>query len=181
MARKYNIGEIGPKVAMELSEGTLTFAEVNTARGTEIGASFQTPSRKGDIVEIAGDMTVKKSPQSSTNPPLGVVVSEPQFQGKEPQGSLGETLIEGNYKPRIATIELFGKAVRTMKLVSSNAAVTAGDYLVFAGGNQKLNKATDSAVKSTSMIALQSAPASSGAEIPVLLGYYIMKDTDTTQ
>jgi len=164
MVVKYNYGEIGPGVAMELKEGDLTVSEVNTPQGRQVGATFQYPAKKGDIMALAGDLLVEKLRSGVSGKPIGVLEDEPQFQGQPPSSNA----TYGNYPNRIAAVKLFGVAVREMELTSSNAAITAGDYIKVASDGQTIDKSTDP----TDKIALKSASANSGAEIPVLVGYY---------
>lgn len=165
MVVKYNYGEIGPGVAMKIKEGDLTVSEISTPHGTQVGATFQYPAKKGDIVALAGDLLVEKLRSGVTGKPIGVIEDEPQFQGQPPSSNA----TDGNYPRRIAAVKLFGVAVREMKLAASNAAVTAGDYIKISSDGQRIDK---SAEDPTDKIALKSASANSGAEIPVLIGYY---------
>ncbi len=162
MVEERNYGELGPSVTMQLKEGDMTISEISTARGLETGATFTSQIKKGDLVAIAGDMLVEKVTASTTPTIVGVVEDEPQFQGQEPT----ESATEGNYVRRIAAVRLFGAAVRTVELVSTNAAITPGDPIKNTG--QKFDKASSS----TDKIALESASAKSGGKIAVLFGHY---------
>lgn len=163
---EYNYGDIGPAVLMKAKEGNLTISSVSTPQGKLEGAVFAAPISKGDIVVLKGDMAVGRRLKNSSEKVIGVAVSEPEFVGKEPTSPANE----GAYEPRRVSVQLYGKAVRMVKLPSNNAAVTAGDYLALDSNNdQMFVKSTDP----TKIIALEGASQNSGAEIAALVGYYL--------
>lgn len=163
---EHNYGDYGPAVLMKALEGDLTIGNVQTAAGEVKGAIFTAPINKGDVVVLKGDMSVGKRLKTSTEPVIGVAVSEPEFSGPGPEADA----TEGEYEPRRVAVQLYGAAVRMLQLPSDNAAVAAGDYLALNGNDdQTYVKSTDP----TKIIALEGAAANSGAKIAALIGYYL--------
>jgi len=164
--KEYNYGETGPSITFKALEGNVTIAEVQTPGGAFGGAVFTKQIKAGDLVTVAGPMSVKKAESGDTAPLIGVAVTEPYFKGKAPTGDANQ----GEYEPRRVTVQLFAAAVRMITLTSGNSAITPGDYLEPTSTNpQVFNKAS----ANTRIIALESAAASSGATIAAAIGYIL--------
>lgn len=164
--KEYNYGETGPAVTFKALEGDVTVTEVQTPGGAFGGAVFTKQLKAGDLVTVAGPMSVKKAEGSDSTPIIGVAVTEPYFKGKAPTASANQ----GEYEPRRVTVRLFAPAVRMVTLTSGNTQVAAGDYLAPTSANpQVFNKSTDP----TKIIALEEASANSGAKIAAAVGYIL--------
>lgn len=164
--KEYNYGETGPAITFKALEGDVTISDVQTPGGAISGAVFTKQIKAGDLVTVAGPMSVKKAENGDTTPIIGVAVTEPYFKGKAPTTSASQ----GSYEPRRVTVRLFAPAVRRVTLTSGNNAVTAGDYLAPTSTNpQVFNKSADP----TRVIALESAAANSGAKIAAAIGYIL--------
>lgn len=159
MAIIKNIGSFGVTDTFNLNEGAVTIETVSGVGGDITKPKFAAGLKKGDFVKISGDFTVTKCGVGDAY--HGILVSNPKMVEEPTTGGNF-----GTYTPRIASVELDGKKMKTVKLEAANSAITAGDYIkVGATTAQCFDKGTSSNAVG---IALESATASSGAKIAVL-------------
>lgn len=163
MSEIYNVGDLGVKIAMKLNEGNVTMTTVSGIGGDITEPVLASPIKKGDYVKITGDMTVTACAANDTQV-LGRVESNPVWVTKPTANKTW-----GNYTPRQATIDIMGKAVKTVKLEAANNAINVGDS-VKPGATTAQTWDKDSTANNS--VALAAASASSGAKIPVVFGFY---------
>lgn len=172
MAERRDIGKFGPRMAMDLYEGTLTQTDVYGTEGKitkkVVPAS---PLAKGDHVKLytsgsgdENDLLVTKCAAGDVEA-IGIIAAEPK-------GTLPTTTTTwGNYTPRKATIEFFGTKIFDVTLEAANSEINVGKSVKLGAstvGTYDLYDATN--LNATR--ALKYAAASSGSKIPVLFGFY---------
>jgi len=163
MAELPSYGDLGRKLPFKCNEGNMTIQTGSPVGGDVKVPVFANPLEDGDWVTLTDDNEVTKATKDSTEL-IGQVVGTPQWKGRQPTASA----TWGNYEPRRVTVDLLGKAVRTVQLEAANTAVAAGESIkIGATTAQRFDKA--SALNTTR--ALVGAGASSGAKIPVIFGF----------
>ena len=164
MAELPNFGELGPRLTFKCYEGNVTITTGSMVGGDLDVPVFAAPITAGMYVKLKGDNLIE--PCAATNTEcIGQVIGTPQFKGRQP--TVSKTW--GNYEARRVTVELMGKAVRTVTLEAANTKVDAGNSVTFGATTaQTFDK--DSTANTTR--ALAGAAANTGAKIPVLFGFY---------
>ena len=143
-------------ITFDAEEGNFTASTVLTRRGYADGGSFAAELLPGTEVEIV--TTVDKCVQKAASGIyIGKVVTFPD--GAIPS----TTKASGAYVRRVVGVELaYGHIVRR-KLISTNQAVSPGDYIALANAAKtQFDKEEDT---TSNLIALEAAGASSGKYI----------------
>jgi hypothetical protein len=174
------------KVRCRLSEGTLTVAMREGARGKQRDYSFASgcagpyeddngvyPGDKVVIVGVdsEGYLVVAKRAYTDQQP-IGEIVSKIDFVGMIPDVG---TYTAGNYTQREATVFIYGTRIRQLPVyLAQSDNLAAGNFLKPCAVNNYANYFSESATL-TSRMALQSVTASSSAastaKIAVLEGF----------
>jgi len=161
MVEKYDVGKFGPIQAFKVKEGNLTMTTTQGVGGDITRPKVAAPVVEGDPVKIAGDLLFEKC--SAGDAPIAYAHANPMDWDVEPTADAND----GNYPRRYCSLEFIGKKIKTVKLEAANSAITAGNYIKVGAttvGCFDKNSNASGAVG----IALESASASSGAEIAVL-------------
>jgi len=160
MTEKYNVGKFGPIQAFQVKEGALTMVTTQGVGGDLTRPQVANPVSEGDPVKIAGDKLFVKC--SAGDAPIAYAHANPMDWDVEPTADAAD----GAYPRRYCALEFVGRKILTVPLEAANSAVTYGDYIkIGATTVGKYDKGTSS---NGVAIALESATASSGAEIAVL-------------
>lgn len=164
MAELPSFGQLGRILKFKANQGNVTIATGRPVGGEMKVPVFATPFEIGDWVKLTGDWTVSKCAATDTEA-IGQVYAYPQWKGHEPT----ESQTWGNYEPQIVSIDTMAIAVRTVQLEAANSAISIGNCVKLGATTaQRFDKAT----VENGTRALVAADASSGAKIPVLLGFY---------
>ena len=138
--------------------------------------SLTAPITETTLVELHEDSTARdiivKPAEDGSKKIIGRVLFSPRL-GWTPQWVAGEKnrlpmedKVWGEYVPRSATVEFFGKAIDYIDLVSENAKIVPYDNIEFVEG-----KTFDKSSGTTSLLALAKVDALKGGKLPVLEGY----------
>ena len=138
--------------------------------------SLTAPITETTLVELHEDSTprhiIVKPAEDGSEKIIGRVLFSPRL-GWTPEWTTEqknrlpmEDRVWGEYVPRQATVEFFGKAIDYIDLVAENEAIAVNDNLEFVSGTTfKKSKGT------TSLLALAKVDALKSGKIPVLEGY----------
>lgn len=160
MTVSYNVGSFGVTQAFPVKEGNLTMDTTQGVGGDITRPKLASPVTKGMGLKIAGDLLF--APVSAGDTPIGFAAADPNDWAVEPTANA----TDGNYPRRDCSIEFRGKKILTVPLEEANSAVTFGDYIKV--GATTAGRYDKGAANNHIAIALESASASSGAEIAVL-------------
>lgn len=121
---EYNMGKLGVVAPFKAKEGTITISEGATAHGTIKVPVLSAALKKGDFVELDGEMTVKAL--TTTGVPLGIVYNVPKWD-VEPTTNRTQAQAISAGELREVGIETIFKKILT---VDVSGTVAAGNYLV---------------------------------------------------
>lgn len=171
-ARDY--GNNRPRIAVKLYEGNLTFSATGFGEDGRASGRWDVtaPMHIGQYVKLHPDSTPKDiivQPAADSTEAIGKLVTNNKLifdidWTADDQNILPrENKSWGQYVPRGATCEFFGAAIDELKVVASNAAIGAGDYLKSVA-NEEFDKETTA----TNWIALAKIDALKGGFVPAL-------------
>lgn len=161
MTQELNIGTAGAIAPFKCIEGKIDITETATAHGVVKGPVLQYPLKKGDLVELDSDMTVKAL---NTGTPIGIVYNVPKWD-VEPRTDYTAAAAKSGGILREAGVETFFKKIVTLDAKASEE-ITAGLYCVLSKDGVKLS--ASSGTTASDVIAL-SAPDSNNRVIVGIL------------
>ena len=120
-----NMGKLGVVAPFNAKEGSITIATSQTAHGDIKAPQLQYPLKKGDFVELDGEMTVKALTTSGV--PIGIVYNNGKWVKGEPTSDMNQSAAVSAGALREVGIETIFKKILT---VDVSGTVAAGNYLV---------------------------------------------------
>ena len=126
MSEQYNMGKLGVVAPFKAKEGTITISEGASAHGTIKVPVLSAALKKGQFVELDGDLTVKALTTSGTA--IGIVYNEPKWN-VEPTTDRTQAQAVSAGELREVGIETIYKKILTVP-VKSSESIAAGKYLV---------------------------------------------------
>ena len=146
---KYNMGKLGVVAPFSAKEGTITISDGATAHGTIKVPVLSAALKKGDFVELDGDLTVKALTTSGVA--IGVVANTPKWD-VEPTTNRTQAQAISAGELREVGIETIFKKIMTVDVTGT---VAAGDYLVFDDSTAgKFEQSASSGATASNYIAL---------------------------
>lgn len=137
MTQELNIGT-GVTAPFKVKEGTITITNVATAHGERAEPVLGAGVKKGDLVEIAADMTVAAH---SSGIAIGYVANTPKW-AIEPRTDYTQAQAISADMLREAGIETFFKTIKTVDAKASEG-IAAGDYVDIKAEVEKASGATN--------------------------------------
>lgn len=125
MSQELNIGKLGAVAPFKAKEGTVTITESATAHGVVKAPVLSAGLRKGDLVELDGEMTVKAH---SSGVPIGFVYNTPKWDVEPKQDYTQAQAVSAGVLREVGIETIFSKIV-TLDAKASEG-ITAGKYLV---------------------------------------------------
>ena len=119
------MGKLGVVCPFKCKEGDISIDTINSAHGDIIGPKVASPFKKGDWVELDGDMTVK--PLTTSGVRLGYVANNPKWEPVEPTTAMNQSAAVSAGALREAGIETIFTKILTVDVTGT---VNAGNYLV---------------------------------------------------
>lgn len=104
-------------------EGNISIVDAQTATGTIKAPSVATPLNKGDLVEIADDLTVAALDSGVC---IGTVYNEGKWVNGEPREAMTQAAAVTADALREIGVETFFKKIIT---VAATGSISAGDYV----------------------------------------------------
>jgi hypothetical protein len=159
MSKELNIGT-GVTAPFKVKEGTITITTGATAHGDIKAPVMGSEVVKGDLVEIAGEMTVAAH---SSGVPIGYVANTPKWE-IEPRINYTQAEAVSADMLREAGIETFFKTIKTVDAKASEG-ITAGKYVVL---QQEVELSASSGSTATNAIALSAQDSNNRVIIGIL-------------
>jgi hypothetical protein len=159
MSKELNIGT-GVTAPFKVKEGTITITTGATAHGDIKTPVMGSEVVKGDLVEIAGEMTVAAH---SSGVPIGYVANTPKWE-IEPRINYTQAEAVSADMLREAGIETFFKTIKTVDAKASEG-ITAGKYVVL---KQEVELSSSSGSTATNAIALSAQDTNNRVIIGIL-------------
>jgi hypothetical protein len=159
MSKELNIGT-GVTAPFKVKEGTITITTSATAHGDIKAPVMGSEVVKGDLVEIAGEMTVAAH---SSGVPIGYVANTPKWE-IEPRINYTQAEAVSADMLREAGIETFFKTIKTVDAKASEG-ITAGKYVVL---KQEVELSASSGSTATNAIALSAQDTNNRVIIGIL-------------
>jgi hypothetical protein len=159
MSKEMNIGT-GVTAPFKVKEGTITITTSATAHGDIKAPVMGSEVVKGDLVEIAGEMTVAAH---SSGVPIGYVANTPKWE-IEPRINYTQAEAVSADMLREAGIETFFKTIKTVDAKASEG-ITAGKYVVL---KQEVELSSSSGSTATNAIALSAQDTNNRVIIGIL-------------
>ena len=159
MSKELNIGT-GVTAPFKVKEGTITITTSATAHGDIKAPVMGSEVVKGDLVEIAGEMTVAAH---SSGIPIGYVANTPKWE-IEPRINYTQAEAISADMLREAGIETFFKTIKTVDAKASEG-ITAGKYVVL---KQEVELSSSSGSTATNAIALSAQDSNNRVIIGIL-------------
>lgn len=128
-------------------EGTITMTEVHGVGGNVKAPKLSAPIKKGDLVELADDMTVIKH---STGIAIGWAYANPQDWEVEPKTDYTQAQAISAGLLRDVSVQTFFKAIKTVNAKPSEG-IEAGMYVVLKNA---VEKSASSGTTATNALAL---------------------------
>lgn len=166
------------KIMCKLYEGDLKFNPNGFGYDgrKKVQHSLTDPITETTLVELHEDSTprhiIVKPAEAGSKKIIGRVLFSPRL-GWTPEWTPAqknrlpmEDKIWGEYVPRSATVEFFGKAIDYIDLVAENKKIVPNDNIEFVVG-----KTFDKSNGTTSLLALAGVDALKSGKLPVLEGY----------
>ncbi len=159
MSEELNIGRgvVAPFVA---KEGTITITTAQTVGGDVKVPVLSAPLEKGDLVELAADMTVTAL---SSGIPIGFVYNTPKFEN-EPRTNYTQAEAVTAGMLREVGIETFFKKIITLD-AKEDEGITVGKYLVLA---DEVELSSSSGATETDAIALSAQDSNDRVIVGIL-------------
>lgn len=126
MSEEYQMGKLGVICPFKAKEGTITITDGATAHGNLRVPVLSAGLKKGDLVELDSEMTIKKL---SSGVPIGEVYNTPKWTNVEPTKDYTQAQAVTANMLREVGIETIFKKIET-RPAKSGAGITAGKYLV---------------------------------------------------
>lgn len=126
MSEEYQMGKLGVICPFKAKEGTITITDGATAHGNLRVPVLSAGLKKGDLVELDSEMTIKKL---SSGVPIGEVYNTPKWTNVEPSSDYTQAQAVTAGLLREVGIETIFKKIET-RPAKSGAGITAGKYLV---------------------------------------------------
>lgn len=139
MSQELNIGKSGAIAPFKAKEGTITITEGATAHGVMKVPVLSAGLKKGDLVELDGEMTVKAH---SSGTPIGIVYNTPKWTEGEPRTDYTQAQAISANMLREVGIETFFKKIITLDAKASEG-ISAGDYVTLKAKVEKSSNATN--------------------------------------
>ncbi len=118
------MGKLGVVAPFKAKEGAITIATSQTAHGDIKAPSLASPLKKGDFVELDGELTVKALTTSGT--PIGIVYNNGKWVNGEPTTAMNQSAAVSAGALREVGIETIYKKIMTIDVTGT---VNAGNYL----------------------------------------------------
>lgn len=162
------------RIAVKLYEGDLSYDSEGFDEFGRLTHQWktETPMHIGQYVVLHEDSTPHEiivKPAEKASEAIGKLMIHPQLRSgigwtEDEQNILPrEDTDWGKYVPRGATCEFFGYAIDELKVVESNDAITAGDYL-----DSTANEEFEVSETATRWVALASIEALASGFVPAL-------------
>jgi len=146
---EYNMGKLGVVAPFAAKEGTITMSVGASAHGDIKVPVLSAALKKGDFVELDGDMTVKALTTSGVC--IGVVANTPKWD-VEPTTNYTQAQAVSAKKLREAGIETIFKKIMTVDVTGT---VAAGNYLAYDDSTAgKFEQTASSGTTKSEIIAL---------------------------
>lgn len=129
MSQEYQMGKLGVICPFKAKEGTITITDGATAHGNMKVPVLSAGLKKGDLVELDSEMTIK--PYSS-GVIIGEVYNNPKWTNVEPTTNYTQAQAVTADMLREVGIETIFKKIETRPAKASEG-ITAGKYLVLKG------------------------------------------------
>lgn len=126
MSEEYQMGKLGVICPFKAKEGTITITDGATAHGNLRVPVLSAGLKKGDLVELDSEMTIKKL---SSGVPIGEVYNKPKWPNVEPTSDYTQAQAVTAGFLREVGIETIFKKIETRPAKASEG-ITAGKYLV---------------------------------------------------
>lgn len=134
-----NIGKLGAIAPFKAKEGTITITDGATAHGVMKVPVLSAGLKKGDLVELDSDMTVKAH---SSGTPIGFVYNAPKWTEGEPKADYTQAQAVSGNMLREVGIETIFKKILTVDAKASEG-IKAGNYVTLKAKVEKSTAATD--------------------------------------
>ncbi len=164
----FNPGEI--EIPIYLNEGDLTVDnDAELANGTDTSWNFDPAKKihKHDkvVIDITNNQMCKKATGGETEL-LGEIIDNPKWNGTRPPRSANF----GDYKPRVATVRLYGSFVKSEALAPSNGAIYPGQSIKPGSLANTVDLYDDTNKNNTRT--LSAAVSNAGGNVIVIYGFY---------
>lgn len=126
MSQEYQMGKLGVVCPFKAKEGTITMTNGATAHGNMKVPVLSAGLKKGDLVELDSEMTIKKL---SSGVCIGEVYNNPKWTNVEPNTNYTQAQAVTADMLREVGIETIFKKIETRSAKASEG-ITAGKYLV---------------------------------------------------
>lgn len=126
MSEEYQMGKLGVICPFKAKEGSVTMTDGATAHGNLRVPVLSAGLKKGDLVELDSEMTIKKL---SSGVPIGEVYNTPKWTNVEPSSDYTQAQAVTAGLLREVGIETIFKKIETRPAKASEG-ITAGKYLV---------------------------------------------------
>lgn len=126
MSEEYQMGKLGVICPFKAKEGTITITDGATAHGNLKVPVLSAGLKKGDLVELDSEMTIKKL---NTGVCIGAVYNNPKWADVEPNTDYTQAQAVTAGLLREVGIETIFKKIETRPAKASEG-ITAGKYLV---------------------------------------------------
>ena len=134
MSENLSIGQLGAVAPFKAKEGTITITDGATVKVPVLSAGL----KKGDLVELDGEMTVKALTANGVC--IGEVYNTPKWE-VEPRTNYTQPQAVSAEMLREVGIETIFKKIETRDAKASEG-IAAGDYITLKAEVEKSNSAT---------------------------------------
>ena len=136
MSKELNIGT-GVTAPFKVKEGNISISTVASAHGEINAPTLSAKCSKGDLVEIAGEMTVAAH---SSGVAIGYIANTPKWDVEPRQDYTQAQAITADVL-REAGVETFFKTIKTVDAKASEG-IKAGNYITLKAQVEKSTSAT---------------------------------------
>ena len=152
-----NIGKLGAIAPFKAIEGAISIDTVNTASGDFVAPKVASPLKKGDLVELAVDVSDSDKVLGltvqafNTGVPIGIIYNTGKWVNGEPRAPYTQAQAIAGDALREFGVETVFKKIVTLDAKTSEG-ITAGLYCVLSKDGVK--KSASSGTTATDIIAL---------------------------